>query len=63
MRHLKDFVASATARQVHADTALHNGDARLRKAMWSTVEPVTLFGAASSATGSAAVHSAFDRLA
>jgi ketosteroid isomerase-like protein len=38
-------------RLLAADTALHNGDAAPRKAMWSTTEPVTLFGAAMMTTG------------
>jgi ketosteroid isomerase-like protein len=60
---LAQFVASATGRQIEADTALHNGDGNLRKAMWSTIEPVTLFGAATSAVGCAPVHAAFEWLA
>jgi ketosteroid isomerase-like protein len=63
VNEVDEFKAFATARQVEADTALHNGDAGLRKAMWSTTEPVTLFGAATSAAGSTPVHAAFDWLA
>jgi ketosteroid isomerase-like protein len=57
------FLTSVIARQVEADTALHNGDAGLRKAMWSTKEPVTLFGAVVSATGRDHVAPIFDSLA
>jgi ketosteroid isomerase-like protein len=46
-----------------ADTALHNGDAALRKAMWSTTEPVTLFGAAMMTTGWPQIEATFDQLA
>ncbi len=63
MPDVDNFVISATARQIEADTALHNGDANLRKAMWSTTEPVTLFGAATSRAGSTPVAAAFDWLA
>src|SRR5215208_7351008 len=46
-----------------ADSALHNGDATQRKAMWSTQEPVTLFGAAMMTTGWPRIEATFDRLA
>jgi ketosteroid isomerase-like protein len=57
------FLTSVIARQTEADTALHNGDAGLRKALWSTNEPVTLFGAVTSDAGRDAVASVFDSLA
>jgi ketosteroid isomerase-like protein len=57
------FLTSVIARQVEADTALHNGDAEPRKALWSTQEPVTLFGAVASATGRDHVAPVFDSLA
>jgi ketosteroid isomerase-like protein len=50
-------------RLIAADTALHNGDAALRKALWSTQEPVTLLGAAMMTTGWPAIEATFDRLA
>ncbi len=57
------FLTSVIERQVEADTALHNGDAGLRKALWSTNDPVTLFGAVVSATGRDHVTPVFDALA
>jgi ketosteroid isomerase-like protein len=63
MSETEAFLDAAVTRQVEADTALHNGDATLRKAQWSTNPPVTLFGAVASATGSAGVLSVFDALA
>jgi ketosteroid isomerase-like protein len=57
------FLTSVLAQQVEADTALHNGDAALRKKLWSTNEPVTLFGAVVSATGRDQVAPVFDGLA
>ncbi|MFN2520599.1 MAG: nuclear transport factor 2 family protein [Candidatus Limnocylindria bacterium] len=63
MSELEDFVRSITARHVEADTALHNGDVALRKAMWSSNEPVTLFGAMKNITELAELGPAFDWLA
>ncbi len=57
-----EFLQSVLPRLVDADTALHNGDPEPRKAMWSQKEPVTLFGAALSATGAAEINGIFDRL-
>src|SRR5215831_330261 len=46
-----------------ADDALHSGDTGPRKALWSAKEPVTVFGAAMSATGRAETQAAFDWVA
>ena len=46
-----EFLEALVARMKAADDALHSGDAGPRKALWSTKEPVTVFGAAMSATG------------
>jgi ketosteroid isomerase-like protein len=51
------------ARQVEAEEAIHNGDLAPRLAMWSTQDPVTLFGAATSKSGSEEVRRFFPRLA
>jgi ketosteroid isomerase-like protein len=59
---LDDFLRSIVARHVAADTALHGGDPAGRIAMWSTNEPVTLFGAWISGTGSPAATGVFQRL-
>ncbi len=45
-----------------AETALHNGDAAPRKAMWARTGPVTLFGAALSASGWEEIEPIFDQL-
>jgi ketosteroid isomerase-like protein len=58
----EEFLASMLPRLTAADTALHNGDAAPRKALWSTKDPVTLFGAAMMTTGWPAIETTFDRL-
>jgi ketosteroid isomerase-like protein len=45
-----------------AETALHNGDARRRIAMWSRTDPLTLFGAGMNGRGWDEIGPAFDRL-
>jgi ketosteroid isomerase-like protein len=57
-----EFLAEVLPRLTAADTALHNGDAEPRKALWSRTEPVTLFGAAGSDTGPSAIWATFDWL-
>jgi ketosteroid isomerase-like protein len=47
MNELDDFLADTLPRQIKAETAIHNGDVALRLAMWSTLDPVSLLGAAS----------------
>ena len=42
---------------------MHSGDAGPRKALWSTKEPVTVFGAAMSATGPDETQATFDWVA
>jgi ketosteroid isomerase-like protein len=59
----EEFLASMLPRLTAADTALHDGDAGLRKALWSTQDPVTLFGAAATITGWPEIDAAFDWLA
>jgi ketosteroid isomerase-like protein len=56
------FLASVLPRLTEADTALHNGDAGPRKAVWSHNDPVTLFGAARSASGWGELRQVFDWL-
>jgi len=58
-----EFLEALVARMKAADDALHSGDARLRRALWSTREPVSLFGAAMSATGPVETGATFDWLA
>lgn len=42
---IEEFLSTFHARQIEAETALHNGDAEPRLALWSTRDPVSLFGA------------------
>ncbi len=45
MSELEDFVSTTIARQIKAETAIHNGNPAPRLDMWSTKDPVTLFEA------------------
>jgi ketosteroid isomerase-like protein len=58
-----DFLTATTDAFVAAETALHNGDAAPRLAMWSRTEPLTLFGAGMNGTGWAALEPVFELLA
>jgi ketosteroid isomerase-like protein len=58
-----EFLEPLVARMKAADDALHSGDAGPRKALWSTNEPVTVFGAAMSATGPVETQATFDWVA
>ena len=51
MSELDDFLTKTLARQVEEEEAFHNGDVTPRMQMWSTQEPVTVFGALKSASG------------
>lgn len=59
----EEFLALMLPRLKAADTALHNGDPVPRKALWSTKDPVTLFGAVMTSTGWPKIDAAFDWLA
>jgi ketosteroid isomerase-like protein len=63
MTETEQFLAEILPRLTAADTALHNGDAGLRKVLWSAADPVTLFGAAIMANGWPEIEATFDRLA
>ena len=56
------FLEATMGRYRAAETALHNGDAAPRKAMWARTGPVTLLGAAMSGTGWDEIEPVFDRL-
>ena len=56
------FLEATMGRYRAAETALHNGDAAPRKAMWARTEPVTLLGAALGGTGWDEIEPVFDRL-
>jgi ketosteroid isomerase-like protein len=57
-----DFLAATMPRLNEAEIALHNGDVDPRFAMWSHSDPVTVFGAALSASGWAEIGPLFERL-
>ena len=50
-RELDEFLATALARQLVAEEAIHNGDPEPRLAMWSRNDPVTVLGAVKNARG------------
>ena len=57
------FVAEMLPRQRAAEQAMHNGDAEPRIALWSRIDPVTVFGARLSASGWAEVEPLFRNVA
>lgn len=63
MSDLDAFLGSMLPKLEAADTALHNGDASARAALWSHHDPVTLFGAAVTTTGWEKIGATFDWLA
>jgi ketosteroid isomerase-like protein len=63
MSELDDFLTPTLARQLEAEKALINGDPGLRLAMWSTQEPVTVFGAEKTVIGSEEARQVFRWLA
>ena len=63
MTDLDDFLAEIHPRLVAELGALHNGDPKPRLAMWSTKDPVTLFGAGMSGSGWEQVSGIFHLIA
>ena len=63
MSDVDDFVAEIHPRLVAELLAIHNGDPGPRLAMWSIKDPVTLFGAAMSGSGSEQVSGIFRSIA
>ena len=63
MSQVDEFLSAVLPRQHEAELALHNGDAKPRKMLWSHKDPVTVLGAARTANGWAEVESLFDWLA
>ncbi len=63
MSEVDNFLATVLPLQQEADTALHAGDAKPRKDLWSHIAPVTVFGAARTASGWTEVDQLFDWLA
>jgi ketosteroid isomerase-like protein len=63
MSEVEEFLTAIRPRLTEAEVNLHNGDATQRIAMWSRNDPVTLFGAATSARGWSEIGPVFDWLA
>jgi hypothetical protein len=63
MSDVDDFLAEIHPRLVQELQALHNGDPQPRLAMWSTEDPVTLFGAGMSGRGWDKVSGIFHTIA
>ena len=62
MSERDDLLAWVSTRLRDAEIAVHNGDATARRAIWSRIEPVTVFGAWKSATGRTEVDELFTQL-
>jgi ketosteroid isomerase-like protein len=63
--HVKDsddFLAWVKSSLYQAELALHNGDPAPRRALWSRVEPVSVFGAMRNAHGQAEIDALFANL-
>jgi ketosteroid isomerase-like protein len=63
MSELDDFLTPTLTRQLEAEKALINGDPGPRLAIWSTQDPVTVFGADKSVIGAEEARQAFRWLA
>ncbi len=57
-----DFLAWVGSQLHDAETAVHNGDATARRAIWSRNEPVTVLGAWKSAVGRPEIDDLFSAL-
>ena len=63
MANVDEFLGSVLPHLTAADTAIHNGDAGPRTALWSRKDPVTLFGALQIKTGWHEIEPVFEWLA
>lgn len=63
MTQRDEFLEATLPGLLEADTAMHNGDSRVRGGMWSHNDPVTLFGAFLTKSGWAEIGPAFEWLA
>lgn len=63
MADVDEFLAAVVPPLTAADTAIHNGDAGQRIALWSRKDPVTLFGALQTKTGWGEIAPTFEMLA
>ncbi|HEY2280050.1 MAG TPA: nuclear transport factor 2 family protein, partial [Streptosporangiaceae bacterium] len=62
MTEREDFLAWVKTALHDAEVALHNGDAGLRRAIWSRNEPVSILGALRNAVGQHEVEDLFAHL-
>jgi ketosteroid isomerase-like protein len=62
MNEREDFLKWVETELRSAEVAIHNGDADPRRALWSTQDPVTVFGAWMTGTTAAEAESIFHRL-
>ena len=62
MDETESFLRATMTRYTDAETALHNGDATPRKALWSRTDPVTLYGAVMAGSGWNEIEPIFDHL-
>lgn len=60
---VEDFLAGVMPRFEEAEISMLNGDAGPRKAMWSHTDPVTVFGASSTAKSWSQIEPLFENLA
>src|SRR4051794_2602083 len=63
MSDLDDFLTWVKTALYEAESALHNGDARPRRAIWSRNEPVSVLGAWRDAQGQQEIDELFESLA
>ncbi len=59
----EDFLAEMLPRQRDAEKSIHNGDVEPRLALWSRLDPVTLYGANLSGSGWADLEPTFREVA
>jgi ketosteroid isomerase-like protein len=62
MSERADFLKWVETELRDAEVAIHNGDADPRRAIWSTEDPVTVFGAWMTSTTAADAEAIFHRL-
>ena len=63
MSEREEFLTWVRTTLRDAEVAIHNGDASLRRAIWSERDPVTLLGAVTNAYGQEPLDELFTRLA
>ena len=63
MTEREDFLAWVRSVLTDAEIAIHNGDARPRRAIWSRHDPVSVLGAWRNAQGQQELDQLFDHLA